>query len=266
MRQDERSHNPIPGLSRMEFLSSMDCEDFFSFFECFGDICFFLKDTEGRLLAANSQLLKRYNLSNEEEIIGKTDFDFVPYSLAEKYKNDDREIAETRKPMLNILELVLTSTGIPCWCITNKFPILSRGGEVIGIVGNIHNVHYGTNNVDSKNFFYRILQYIDSHFSSRISIKQLGEHFHLSTRSVERYFQKHLNISPEQFLIKTRILKSCDYLKRGEYISTIAVECGFYDQSSYTRHFRRHMGITPLQYIKRYIDTDIDLSEKTERL
>jgi AraC-like DNA-binding protein len=31
-------------------------------------------------------------------------------------------------------------------------------------------------------------------------------------------------------------------------IAEIATDCGFYDQSSFTSHFRRHMGVTPRKY------------------
>jgi len=257
MRQEDDSNIEKNRLLRMEFISMIDFDKFSLIFECFSDICFFIKDTEGRLIAVNSQLLKRYNLSHESDIIGKTDFDFVPYSLAEKYRKDDNNIIETGKPMLNILELVLNPMGIPSWCITNKFPVISKNNKIIGISGNIHNIYNGTFNFDNKNFFYNILQYIDTNFNRKISIGELSRHFNLSKRSIERYFKKHLSISPEQFLIKTRIFKSCDYLRKGEYISTVALECGFYDQSSFTRHFKKQMGMTPLQYAKKYSDYSI---------
>ena len=99
MRKENDSDINANKLLRKEFISKIDFDKFLSLFECFSDICFFIKDTEGRLIAVNSQLLKRYNLSDESDIIGKTDFDFVPYSLAEKYRKDDKEIIETRKPM-----------------------------------------------------------------------------------------------------------------------------------------------------------------------
>jgi PAS domain-containing protein len=90
MRHDNNPSIDPNELLRKEFISKMDYDRFFSFFDCFSDICFFMKDITGRLIAVNSQLLKRYSLSDESEIIGKTDFDFLPYSLAEKYREDDR--------------------------------------------------------------------------------------------------------------------------------------------------------------------------------
>jgi AraC-like DNA-binding protein len=36
-----------------------------------------------------------------------------------------------------------------------------------------------------------------------------------------------------------------------EPIADIALTCGFCDQSAFTQHFRRHMGLTPAAYRKR---------------
>jgi two-component system cell cycle sensor histidine kinase/response regulator CckA len=51
----------------------------------------FLKDTSLRFIAANRRFCEAVGLS-EAEILGKTDFDFYPSELAEKYRADDRRI------------------------------------------------------------------------------------------------------------------------------------------------------------------------------
>src|SRR5439155_19265299 len=49
----------------------------------------FLKDENLRFVAFNRMFCRQVGLS-ELEIIGKTDFDFYPAHLAEKYRADDR--------------------------------------------------------------------------------------------------------------------------------------------------------------------------------
>src|SRR5262249_11360114 len=51
----------------------------------------FRKDLEGRFTFANQQFCKTLG-RKLEEIVGKTDFDFFPPELAEKYQRDDRRI------------------------------------------------------------------------------------------------------------------------------------------------------------------------------
>src|ERR1019366_94191 len=54
----------------------------------------FRKDLEGRFTIANQQYCKHYECKLED-ILGKTDFDFFPKELAEKYQKDDRRVMET---------------------------------------------------------------------------------------------------------------------------------------------------------------------------
>ena len=51
----------------------------------------FLKDTDLRFIAANKRFCEAVGLP-EAEILGKTDFDFYPSELAEKYRADDRRV------------------------------------------------------------------------------------------------------------------------------------------------------------------------------
>lgn len=237
---------------RENFFARIEIDTILSLFDLFSDVCFFIKDSEGRLIAANTQLLYRYNVTSESDLIGKTDFDFVPQSLAEKYKKDDMHIIESRLPMLNIHELVLTPLGSPGWYVTSKLPVVSKDGEVIGIMGTIskHAEKDFPDAADSP--FYRILEYIDDNYNSKLTIGEMARHFNVSSRYIQRYFKQHFSVSPQIYIIQTRILKSCDYLRRGKSIAFAADECGFYDQSSFSKHFKKHMGLTPMQYLKNF--------------
>lgn len=71
----------------------------------------------------------------------------------------------------------------------------------------------------------------------------------LAQRQLERKFHDILGISPQEFLIKTRVLAACHALRRADAsLSGIAANCGFYDQSSFTEHFRHHVSQTPREF------------------
>jgi len=54
----------------------------------------FRKDLQGRFTFANQQYCDHYHCKLED-ILGKTDFDFFPKELAEKYQRDDQRVLET---------------------------------------------------------------------------------------------------------------------------------------------------------------------------
>ncbi|MEI9896775.1 MAG: helix-turn-helix transcriptional regulator [Chthoniobacter sp.] len=88
-------------------------------------------------------------------------------------------------------------------------------------------------------------------FGGRLTIESLAGECGLSIRAMQRQFQRVFGLTPQEFLIKTRVAAACHLLRTtARALSNIAAECGFTDQSSFTQHFRRHVGVTPSRYQK----------------
>ncbi len=91
------------------------------------------KDLEGRFTFANGRFCAELG-TTLEEIKGKTDFDFFPRELAEKYRADDRRVLESRQ-VVDVVERHVTPKGETLFVQTMKTPILGTEGEPIGIQG-----------------------------------------------------------------------------------------------------------------------------------
>jgi AraC-like DNA-binding protein len=53
--------------------------------------------------------------------------------------------------------------------------------------------------------------------------------------------------------MKLRIQAACDALtKEGTNIADVARDLGFCDQSAFTQHFHKHVGLTPLKYQRQF--------------
>ncbi len=239
---------------RMAFLGSIRPENSFQLlFDHLPGVLFFAKDREGRLLAANRGLLDLYGYAREEDFWGVTDFELLPRSLAEKFRQDDLKVIRTGIPMLEIVELFISRQGIPAWFLTNKIPVYSREGEVIGVMGTIQDYEKQRELLPSDSDISAALGYIGAHFREEIPIPALAAMCGLSVRQFERKFKEHLKTPPQQYIIKMRVHAACDELRRSKKaISDIATDLGFYDQPAFSRQFRKHMGMTPLYYRKEY--------------
>ena len=223
-------------------------------FDCIENVSFFANNRKGMLLAANQYLVELYEFRTEAELIGHTDFDLLPRRLAEKFRRDDLQIMEHRKPATKIVEIFLNRQGIPSWFITSKYPILSKTDQVLGVMGIIQDYHQRRELFSGKQSMTRVMNHLHAHFREKLSIRQLAEMGGISLRQFERRFQNHFNLTPQQYLIKLRIQKSCDLLMSPNLkIGEIAIDLGFYDQSSFTLQFKKQMGLTPLQYRKQYL-------------
>ncbi|MDQ2993409.1 MAG: PAS domain-containing protein, partial [Pseudomonadota bacterium] len=90
------------------------------------------KDTEGRYIGANQYFLKVVGLS-ATELIGKTDFDLVAYSDAEKIQENDNSILQTKKSK-TFHEVVSDRYGNLKSFVSHKSPLFNDDGELIGII------------------------------------------------------------------------------------------------------------------------------------
>jgi len=92
-----------------------------------------LKDKDGKFLAVNEPFAKACGIS-KEGLFGKTDFDFWPPELAQRYRDDDEQVMKTRKRK-SIEETLVHRKGQDVWIETIKSPIYDERGEVMGTTG-----------------------------------------------------------------------------------------------------------------------------------
>jgi PAS domain S-box-containing protein len=92
----------------------------------------FMKDTESVYVSCNENFAKDLGI-RPDQFAGKTDYDFFPRELADKYRTDDKRIMETGKT--EELEEEYIQSGEEAWVKTIKTPIRQEDGTVTGILG-----------------------------------------------------------------------------------------------------------------------------------
>ncbi|HKX60931.1 MAG TPA: PAS domain-containing protein [Verrucomicrobiae bacterium] len=90
----------------------------------------FRKDLEERFTFANQRFCQLLG-KPLEEIIGRTDFDFYPPSLAAKYQQDDQYVISTGKPF-EVTEENIAPNGEKMYVHVVKTPIRNAKGQVLG--------------------------------------------------------------------------------------------------------------------------------------
>lgn len=93
----------------------------------------FRKDTGGRFTFANQQYCTHYHCKLEE-ILGKTDFDFFPKELAEKYQKDDQRVMATGQTYEFTEEHHPFGQEQQVTHVV-KTPLYNAHGEIIGLQG-----------------------------------------------------------------------------------------------------------------------------------
>jgi AraC family transcriptional regulator len=98
----------------------------------------------------------------------------------------------------------------------------------------------------------RVIDYIKANLTQDLSILDLATLTSMSESHFSRSFKQSVGIAPYQYLIQQRVERAKQLLKkRSIAISTIALDCGFANQTHLTKVFRQMTGITPKAYQKR---------------
>ncbi|MEI6872158.1 MAG: PAS domain-containing protein [Verrucomicrobiota bacterium] len=97
-----------------------------------------VKNTEGRFLAANERVVRSCGVSCTDAIVGKTDFDIWPENFARAYQSNDWQVIRERHQMTT--DELINDRGVEKWFQTHKSPVLDANGEVIGTIGFSHDV------------------------------------------------------------------------------------------------------------------------------
>jgi AraC-like DNA-binding protein len=95
----------------------------------------------------------------------------------------------------------------------------------------------------------RAREYMLDHLSDNIRLDHLAVVCGLSPFHLLRVFRNHIGLAPHEFLLNARIERAKSLLNRGQTLAQTAYELGFSDQSHFTRHFKRIVGVTPGRFL-----------------
>ena len=96
--------------------------------------CIYFKDEQGRFIKVNKAKAQRVN-KKPEELTGTTEADFLPIDYAQKTQEDEKNVMETGKPIINKVEKIVDNQGLEHWISITKIPRYNKDNNIIGIIG-----------------------------------------------------------------------------------------------------------------------------------
>lgn len=218
------------------------------------DIAFFIKDHLGRYIAVNKTLYQRCGAASKDELIGKTADELFPAPLGTTFADQDQQVLKTACSISGRLELHLYPDGHEGWCLTYKEPIFDRNQLIIGVSGISRDLHTFVATGDDLSSVSKVLSYIQKHLHQPLRLPELAAKVNLSVYQLDQRIRSIYQISSGQLITRTRIDAACHMLTAtGKSISTIALDCGYSDQSAFSRQFKQTTGLTPKAYRKRQV-------------
>jgi PAS domain S-box-containing protein len=95
----------------------------------------YVKDVASRFVLVNASLATYMGAKLPDDLLQKTDFDFLPEVLAKGFFDAEQELVRSKQPIFNHEEEVTSRTGDKTWLLTTKVPLFDKTGRVTGIAG-----------------------------------------------------------------------------------------------------------------------------------
>ena len=95
-----------------------------------------------------------------------------------------------------------------------------------------------------------VLEYIEEHLDAAPTLAEIAAVTGLNPYHFARQFKAATGLPPHQYVIMRRVERAKDLLRSGTDLSLaeVAARAGFYDQSQFSHHFKRLVGLTPSQF------------------
>lgn len=101
----------------------------------------------------------------------------------------------------------------------------------------------------------QILGYLEDRLYDNLEVNDLVERFDVSRSTLQNMFQTHLQMTPLQYINKSRMEKSAELMASTDMsISEIAERLGFGSLQYFSRRFRNYFGESPTAYQKNYLE------------
>ena len=218
-------------------------------FDHLPDLVFFVKNQRSEYVVVNQTLVERCGRRMKNELIGHRTDELFPTPLGESYRAQDEAVLRSGKPILNQLELHFYATGGRGWCLTNKLPLRDAQQRVIGVVGISKDLQSANERGEDYSAVAKVVQHIQKNFADTLRVAELATRAGLSGYQFEHRIRKIFQLTVGQLIQKTRMEAAVQRLREtNDPIATIALDCGYSDQSAFTRQFKQTVGLSPSEY------------------
>lgn len=99
-----------------------------------------------------------------------------------------------------------------------------------------------------------MLEYIEKHYTEKLTLAMMAQEFHLSEKYLSRYFKEHFHLPFSNYVMHLRLTLARQLLEATELpVTEVALRSGFPSVSYFIRSFKSAYKTSPLRYRKEMI-------------
>lgn len=159
---------------------------------------------------------------------------------------------------------IVTNAIEYCFCLNNGDLISELNGLRIKI-DNVWDIEYVYKSIEdfcvnklsdrinqnNKNIAFKVRDYIEEHYASKILLDDIAFKFGVSKQHLLKIFKMQFGVSPYTYLMELKIKKAKLFLIEDQMkLSEIVEELAFTDESHFSKMFKKYTGMTPREFKK----------------
>ena len=220
--------------------------------DCANDLYFYMKDSNGRIMALNRLNCELCNIRDEMDAIGRTSADIFPQAFAKDYMNLDREVLETGEPVLKRVTEYPADKSFRLM-ESNIWPLKDAKGRVIGTARAYRVIPTVGAKTDRYGRMREVAAFIAENYAKKLPISKLAALARMSESRFKHVFAQTFATTPGRYITTIRLNAARRLLEETDgLLADIATATGFFDQSHLTRAFVKERGITPGEYRRQH--------------
>lgn len=142
----------------------------------------------------------------------------------------------------------VSARGRHSWLIIGRWPIFDDADELVGIAAIAQLLEMPERKDQTYRRVAEAARLIRGNLSGPIEVGELAARFSVSVSQLERDFVAVFGVGPRRMFTKLRLELAVDLLDEKRSIADVAHECGYKDQSAFSRQFGATFGMSPSQF------------------
>ncbi len=180
---------------------------------------------------------------------------FILPKLFEKAKRGMVFYGKAKQQLACLMELAVDATGLSRLSTLLSMLSIMADTDEFEKITSAHSF-YQSNEADTLRL-NKIYNYTLKNFKKEIKLEEIAAISNLSTNSFCRYFKLMTKKTYSNFVIELRLSHACRMLIEDKLTNdNICFDCGFNNVSNFYRHFKQFIGITPLEYKRKYLNSN----------
>ena len=97
-----------------------------------------------------------------------------------------------------------------------------------------------------ENYFFKAINFIQNNYQQELTIQEVADYLNINRTYLHRIFKDLINVSPQEYLVTTRMERSTDLLIHTDYsINKIANSIGYSDPLNFSKAFSKYYSVPP---------------------